>query len=333
MAQRSGDDCDRGYSEERSASKKRGNGRSKNLKKKKHRKRISDRRRARKRRRRLEALSAVRVFLFVIAIPAVIGLGAYENTYDQPDPYLEGKGTDEEPYLIGSVEDLKWLSGQVNAGTEFDDVYFRQVSDLDLSDYGNWVPIGAFGLGYYFRGVYDGQGHSIQNITIDGSKLPGDDESRANVGLFGVLAGTVCNLRIESGTITGHCIGSIASHGTDEAVIANCYNQAALSATGRCGGIADDFGKGKIIACANAGALTCTNEQWIGGISSYSAGIIYGCCSTGSPVPDQFKGELYRTGQVQDVYPGISDENLEQAQKIFVDDLEGVELIGLKAAT
>ena len=275
----------------------------------------------------------LRALVFSMIILAVIEASACENTYDQADPYLEGKGTDEEPYLIRSVEDLEWLSIQVNAGTEFEDVYFRQVDDLDFSDYGNWVPIGAYGLGYVFRGVYDGQGHSIQNITIDGSKLPGDDESRANVGLFGVLAGTVCNLRIESGMITGHCIGSIASHGTDEAVIANCYNQAALSATGRCGGIADNFGKGKIIACANAGALTCTSAQGIGGISSYSAGIIYGCCSTGSPVPDQFKGALYRTGQVQDVYPGIADENLEQAQKIFVDDLEGVELIGLKAAT
>ena len=275
----------------------------------------------------------LRALVFSMIILAVIEASACENTYDQADSYLEGKGTDEEPYLIRSVEDLEWLSIQVNAGTEFEDVYFRQVSDLDLSDYGNWVPIGAFGLGYYFRGVYDGQGHSIQNITIDGSKLPGDDESRANVGLFGVLAGTVCNLRIESGTITGHCIGSIASHGTDEAVIANCYNQAALSATRRCGGIADNFHKGKIIACTNAGALTCTRAQWIGGISSYSAGIIYGCCSTEAPVTEQFQGELYSTGQVQDVYPGIADENLGQAQKIFADDLEGVELIGLKAAT
>lgn len=240
---------------------------------------------------------------------------------------MEGKGTLEEPYLIKSVEDLEWLSIQVNSGTELEGVFFRQENDLDFSDYGNWTPIGAYGSGYSFKGVYDGQAHSIQNITIDGTKLPGKEGSRANVGLFGVLGGVVCNLRIESGTITGSCIGSIASHGTDEAVIANCYNQATLIASGRCGGIADNFHKGKLIACANEGRLACSNESKIGGIDSYAAGTVYGCYSTYSPVPEEFTGQTYQTDQVKVVYLGITDSDLEQAQKVFADDLMGVELI------
>ena len=269
-----------------------------------------------------------RILAVILTALTAIGIGACGSAQKSADSYLEGKGTIEKPYLIRSVDDLEWLSIQVNSGTEFEGVFFRQENDLDFSDYGNWVPIGAYGLGYYFRGVYDGQGYSIRNITIDGNKLPGSEASRANVGLFGVLAGTVCNLRIESGTITGFCIGSIASHGTDEAVIANCYNQASLISNNRCGGIADNFHNGKIIACANAGALTCSNAEWIGGISSYSAGTIYACYSAEPPVPERFAGEIYRTGQVQEVYPGITDEGLEQAQKVFADDLEGLELLG-----
>ena len=260
----------------------------------------------------------------------VIDISACGSEQDQADFFLAGKGTLEEPYLIQSVDDLEWLSIQVNDGTEFEGVYFRQENDLDFSDYGNWVPIGAYGSGYYFRGIYDGQGHSIQNITIDGYELPGSESSRANVGLFGVLVGTVCNLRIESGTITGFCIGSIASHGTDEAVIANCYNQASLDATNRCGGIADNFAKGKIIACANAGTLTCESGATIGGISSYSAGIIYACYSVDPPASEVFTGEFYRTDQVEDIYPGIADESLAQVQEMFADDLEGIHLLNYK---
>ena len=268
-----------------------------------------------------------------MAVLSLIGISACGSTHDRADSFLEGKGTQKNPYLIKSVEDLEWLSIQVNSGTEFEDVYFQQENDLDFSDYGNWVPIGAYGLGHYFRGVYDGQGHSIRNIMIDGSQLPGTDNSRMNVGLFGVLSGTVCNLKIESGTITGFCIGSIASHGTDEAIIANCYNQASLIAINRCGGIADNFNKGKIIACVNAGTLTCESAEKIGGISSYSAGVVYGCYSTESPVTKQFAGQVYQTNQVPDVYPGIADGDLEQTQKVFTDDLHGLNLIKLKKET
>lgn len=293
--------------------------------------------RARKRRRRRMIFGIVAILL-AIAISAVIGVGAYKYTYDQADLPLDGKGTIEEPYLIRSVDDLEWLSLQVNGGTEFENVYFQQENDLDFGDHGNWMPIGACDSGYYFRGVYDGKGHSIQNITIDGSRLPGNSKLpgrealRENVGLFGILAGMVCNLTIESGTITGNRIGSIASCGTDRAVIANCYNYASLTATGRCGGIADNFYNGKIIACGNAGALTCSNASWIGGISSYDAGIIYACYSTSPPVSEQFMGavSVYRTEQVQDVYPGIADESLGRVQRMFADDLKGVELLTMK---
>ena len=137
----------------------------------------------------------------------------------------------------------------------------------------------------------------------------------------------MCNLRIESGTIIGLCIGSIASHGTDEAVIANCYNSASLTATSRCGGIADNFHKGKIIACTNAGNLKCESEANIGGISSYSAGIIYACYSADPLVSEVFEGELYRTDQVEDVYPGIADGSLARVEEVFADDLEGIHLL------
>lgn len=278
----------------------------------------------RKRNRRLMS----RILAIATAVLMGIGCCACGDSHEQADAsYLAGKGTLDEPYLVNTVDDLEWLSLQVNSGTEFEGVYFEQTSNLDFDEYGNWTPIGAYDSGHVFRGIYDGRGYSIQNITINGNELSG-----SNVGLFGVLAGTVCNLKIESGEISGACIGSISSHGTIDAVIANCYNGASLIATTRCGGIADNLGGGKIISCVNYGNLTCDVKEGIGGISSYSAGEVYACYSTENPTSEVFTGQVYRTKKVKDVYPGIADGDLEKVQELFADDLKGVSLVSLKEA-
>lgn len=91
--------------------------------------------------------------------------------------------------------------------------------------------------------------------------------------------------------------------------------------------------KGKIIACANAGTLKCESEKGIGGISSYSAGIIYSCYSKEPPVSEQFMGEVYRSDQEQEVFPGIADESLVDAQQVFMNDLKGLNLLNYGTET
>ncbi len=136
------------------------------------------------------------------------------------------------------------------------------------------------------RGVYDGAGHTISNLNCNGNEL-----SHGNVGLFGKLGGTVCNLGIESGKVEGAYIGSIASHSADEsAQIINCYSKMDLRASGRCGGIADNFGKGKIVGCVFAGTLD--SEGSAGGIVSYTAGNILGCYANSQLINEQFDGNI-----------------------------------------
>ena len=84
-----------------------------------------------------------RILAVILTALTAIGIGACGSAQKSADSYLEGKGTIEKPYLIRSVDDLEWLSIQVNSGTEFEGVFFRQENDLDFSDYGNWVPIGG----------------------------------------------------------------------------------------------------------------------------------------------------------------------------------------------
>ncbi len=188
---------------------------------------------------------------------------------------LPGKGTKYDPYRIDSTEALCRFRDNVNRGYSYYGAYVRQTADLDLSGIENWVPIGIFGTENLFEGYYDGAGHTISNLTIH---APGE-----NVGLFGILGGTVVNLGVPSGTIEGNCIGTIASHsGHSGARIVNCYSGAALIGN-RMGGMADNFDGAMIYNCLFFGSLSAPVGNGFpvlgGGIAGY-AGNVIDCFST-----------------------------------------------------
>lgn len=159
---------------------------------------------------------------------------------------LEGKGTEEEPYLIQSAEDLQAFSNYVNRGMSFADQYVEQTADIDM-DGKKFTPIGAFSGESYFYGTYNGKGHVICNLTIR-------NENKENVGLFGRLGGAVYNLGLEGGSLDGACVGAIASHAVgSDARIVNCFTDMDVTAL-RAGGIADNF-SGSIVNCVSAGVL------------------------------------------------------------------------------
>ncbi len=198
--------------------------------------------------------------------------------YAAPDlePFA-GKGTKAEPYVISTAEDLAALAELVNGGEHFEDMCFVQAADIDLAGI-EWTPIGEFGTENHFDGLYDGDGHCIENITIT---------QGGNCGLFGQLGGTVMNLGIGSGEISGVCVGGISSHaGTGNARIINCYNKATIQGA-RAGGIADNF-NGMIVGCWNVGALS---GDATGPIVSFGAQYMSGCYD-GLPTAEELNREL-----------------------------------------
>ncbi len=192
---------------------------------------------------------------------------------------LEGNGTKNDPYLISSVEDLVLFRDNVNDGYLYEEEYVRQTVDLDLSSIENWIPIGEYGEENRFYGYYEGAGHTISNLNIYD---PG-----VNVGFFGVLAGTVSNLGIESGNIHGACAGSIASHSSGRANIINCYNRATVTGSSRASGIADNFSGNLIYNCVNYGEL---NGPRVAGIACYDGKVIDCYSSTEPVVNEEFEG-------------------------------------------
>ncbi len=176
---------------------------------------------------------------------------------------------------IDSVEDLLAFRDSVNAGTDYAGCTVVQTADIDLSGIENFEPIGLFDSGHYFCGTYDGAGHSISDLHII---------REDNAALFPVLGGTVCNLTIGSGDISGACVGSFASHATvdGQARLVNCINRATVHGIGRAGGIADNF-NGRIVSCINTGTVMADSGV-TGGIVSFFALDIRGCYSAAAPL-------------------------------------------------
>lgn len=158
--------------------------------------------------------------------------------------YLKNTNADaktEKTVEINSVEDFLQFRDNVNSGMDYSGYTVYQMVDLDLKDIENFTPIGIFDSENYFRGIYNGNGHSIANLNIN---------REDNCALFPVLGGTIYNLKIESGSIAGACVGSFASHATQDgnAKIIDCINLATVYGTVRAGGIADNF-NGEIVNC------------------------------------------------------------------------------------
>lgn len=160
-----------------------------------------------------------------------------------------GTGTPEDPYQIATAEQLDAIRNNLGAS-------YVLVNDIDLSNYGNWVPIGwSFDPNpspgsTFFYGTLDGQNHSISNLTINYDAFVADSsnpclnrlglfyEIHANLGNFGDgwvrIGGIVKNLNLDninfsttteplprSGGIAGYTLGRV--------LISNCNVSGSIS--------------------------------------------------------------------------------------------------------
>ena len=124
---------------------------------------------------------ALLLSLIMMLSVATIGSFAAEATTSTWDGVavstsLTGTGTADDPYLISSAADLKYLADKVNDGTlNTDGKYFKQTVDIDLANK-PWTPIGndqkTVGEGeaaakVSFKGIYDGNLKTIKGLKSD----------------------------------------------------------------------------------------------------------------------------------------------------------------------
>ncbi len=135
---------------------------------------------------------------------------------------LNGEGTENNPYLIETVNDLVFFREKVNGGNNYAGKHVKLAADIDLSSIENWTPIGDITYnGKYqpadstkvFSGVFNGNDKVISNLKIE-KIIDEDPDTDANVGLFGITGkgAVIKNLTLTNVDIktSGRNVGALA---------------------------------------------------------------------------------------------------------------------------
>lgn len=197
----------------------------------------------------------------------------------QTDTQAEGENAatiDGEIVKIETAEDLVAFATKVNEGNTTLNAILE--NDIDMSgvcgaSIGSFVPIEKF------EGVFDGHGHTIQNLYCVRSD---------NAGLINNIWGIVKNLRIENAIVESeeHSAAGIAVAMQSGSSVENCSVsgsiKACLSAAGIVGKL---YGDVSVCDCVNEAEVTSTGN-YAGGIVSVAwsdaSGKISGCTNRGS---------------------------------------------------
>ena len=239
---------------------------------------------------------------------------------------VEGAGTEENPYLIGTADQLyafaDWYN--TNAGTLLNDesnTYVKLTADINLNagftftsgGYKgegrpkNWVPIGTLGTNFSpmlpYLGEFDGAGH-----TISGLYLSEDSTTTLVAGLFGYFAGYLHDVKIENSYISSKsaCTGAFA--GIMGGTIENCHADAHIYSDAQTGGLNGTGGivgnlndvSSEVLNCTFAGSVSSDNHPYTGGIVGDNVyGYVADCINNGTVTSSQDKvGGIIGNNQV-----------------------------------
>ena len=242
-------------------------------------------------RSRRGALNIVMLFLLGIVLLANGGCGGSGRSESSTSPFAGGQGTLEAPYRVATAEQLAKVK-------DYRDKSFILISDIDLSSYGNWDPIGTFNMeiddpeksevaksSLAFVGRFDGNGHTISNLTVN-------RPDTFCVGLFGFVVGnaafpSIRNLTVNNADVKGACmvggvVGALNGRVTDIKLTGN--NRIEGSTVGAVGGIVG-MGYGAIENCT-ANASVTSNGKGMQGLGLICGGgkwlTVRACTATGN---------------------------------------------------
>ncbi|MBN1362944.1 MAG: hypothetical protein JW993_20260 [Sedimentisphaerales bacterium] len=208
--------------------------------------------------------------------------------------YGGGSGTQADPYLIYTAEDLNMVRViECDWGK-----HFRLMEDIDLSGYS--YNRALIGHGTPFSGVFAGNGHRISHLTIVGDGF--------DVGLFGQLAygAEVRDLGVVDVNISGllqlvgamvggnegtltHCYSTGLVNGFSSAgglvgynngIVNQCHSDCSVDADDGAGGLVGSNGRGTVSRCYSTGEV---RGRWsAGGLAASNTGTVARCYSTGA---------------------------------------------------
>lgn len=199
--------------------------------------------------------------------------------------------TSEDALTIQTPDDLKYFAYSVNNGNDYSGKTVALAADIDLKNE-LWTPIGPNSdAGNKFRGTFDGQGHTISNLTIDTAS----EHKYQATGFFGALNGKVMNLKFDGAKISGFSEGNADGNTSNGiAVVAgSIYNSGTISS----------------VEVKNA---SVSGNRYVGTISGYVYGNVENCtvskvtlCAT----PNEFKGAYDNGDKVGGIVGYLANES------------------------
>lgn len=221
-----------------------------------------------------------------------------------------GDGSKSAPYVLNTVENMKWLmdnykaNAKTDCGLDFAAANYYLNANIDLASIPNWQPLG----GNYFTGTFNGGNHTLSHLTCTGnyvglfvnlgnctiSDLTLADVNLQATGNVGAVAAygsstipvhpfSLRNIMV-TGTIstTGSNAGGLVG-GTAAGEITNCTNMANVTASaGFAGGIvgSQQYQESVMEGCVNFGTITGNSDN-VGGLAGSYQGRISNCCNKG----------------------------------------------------
>lgn len=204
-------------------------------------------------------------------------------TFDIEFPNVNGDGTENNPYLISSIDDFLYYMGSTYASSGH---YFKIINDLDFSLVNNYPRIDFSGyldgnnkilknITSIGAGVFDSLGYNskrttIKNLTIENIRvLPGSG------GYLGGLTNSAMNTEINNVKIIGgqvtnqkgaylQATGGLIGTGNNSVSIKDCYVEVNVSSPSDVGGLiglnqnmvlSDIYFKGDVEGNTNKGVV------------------------------------------------------------------------------
>ena len=190
--------------------------------------------------------------------------------------------SDASTIYITTAQQLKQLADEVNAGDSKSGKTVLLMNDIDLSVYPNWAPIGALNLNWSdvsrpFSGVFDGQNHTISNLTCT-------SVTNGYVGLFGNFDGTVQNLILRDAQITSESnAGAVVTDNYGGRVLNCAMIGGSVKGRSVAGGVVG-YNRGTVENCYATGDVTALIGGWdcyAGGVVGVNSGTVQNCYAAG----------------------------------------------------
>lgn len=203
-----------------------------------------------------------------------------------PDEYadilarMDGRGTDDDPYIVTDRDELQAVDGDVGARYELG-------ADIDASATAGWNDGQGFDPILPFVGRFDGASHAVRSVTID--RAPARD-----VGLFGTVErGDVANLTVVDADVTGgRFVGGLVGRVDSESRVQGATVEGTVRGQDRVGGLVglDDGGT---VSDASADVEVDGGRRVGGAVGSLGAGAVVEASSAdGSVVGENRIGGL-----------------------------------------